>query len=107
MNDTVQNRVPLLLWPFYAIWKLVTIILGVTGRIVCALLGIALMVAGMAISLTVIGAVLARSPQPSQVGNRKPAETADATEILAQLARGDVIEKITIREKSPSYKDKE
>lgn len=58
MNDTVQNRVPLLLWPFYAIWKLVTIILGVTGRIVCALLGIALMVAGMAISLTVIGAVL-------------------------------------------------
>ena len=54
MNDT--TRVPWLLWPFYAIWKLLTLILNITGRILCALLGIALMVAGVAVALSVVGA---------------------------------------------------
>ena len=58
MNDTTQTRVPWILWPFYAIWKLLTIILEITGRIVCALLGLVMMAAGVAISLSVIGAVI-------------------------------------------------
>ena len=58
MNESGERRVPLLLWPFYAIWKLLTLILNITGRIICALLGVALMVAGAAISLSVIGAVV-------------------------------------------------
>ena len=58
MNDTSESGVPWLLWPFYAIWKVLTLILTITGRIICALLGLALMVAGVAVSLSVVGAPL-------------------------------------------------
>ena len=58
MNDSARREVPWVLWPFYAVWKLLTLILNITGRIICALLGIGLMIAGVAISLSVIGAVL-------------------------------------------------
>jgi len=58
MNDPGHGRVPLLLWPFYALWKILTFILNVTGRILCALIGIGLMIAGTAITLSVVGAIL-------------------------------------------------
>lgn len=58
MNRTTENRVPWILWPFYAVWKLMTLILNVTGRIICALLGIALMAIGVAASLSIIGAIV-------------------------------------------------
>jgi membrane protein YqaA with SNARE-associated domain len=58
MNDSTHSSVPILLWPFYAIWRLLTFILNVIGRLLCALLGIALMVAGVAIALSVVGAPL-------------------------------------------------
>jgi len=58
MNAQDQSRVPILLWPFYAVWRLVTLILNITGRILCALLGIALMATGVAISLSIVGAVI-------------------------------------------------
>jgi len=58
MNDSTDNHVPILLWPFYAIWRLVTFILSVVGRLLCALLGIGLMAAGVAITLTVVGAIV-------------------------------------------------
>jgi hypothetical protein len=58
MNDSTESQVPWILWPFYAFWKLLSLILNITGRIICALLGIAMMVAGSAISLSVIGAVV-------------------------------------------------
>ena len=47
MNESAQNGVPWILWPFYFIWKLVTLILNITGRILCALLGIGLMAIGV------------------------------------------------------------
>ncbi len=58
MNDSTESQVPWILWPFYAIWKLLTLILEILGRILCALLGIALMMTGVAVSLSVIGAPL-------------------------------------------------
>ena len=58
MNDPSNAQVPWILWPFYAIWKLLTLILNILGRILCALLGIALMMTGVAVSLSVIGAPL-------------------------------------------------
>jgi len=58
MNETTESRVPWILWPFYAIWKLLTLILELLGRILCALAGIAFMATGVAISLSVIGAPL-------------------------------------------------
>ena len=58
MNDSTQSSVPILLWPFYAIWRLLTFILNVVGRLLCALLGIAIMIGGVAITLSVVGAPL-------------------------------------------------
>ena len=56
MAGSTDNGVPWLLWPFYAVWRLLSLILNITGRIICIVLGIALMMAGVAMSLSVIGA---------------------------------------------------
>jgi predicted hotdog family 3-hydroxylacyl-ACP dehydratase len=58
MNEPRRQRVPLLLWPFYALWRLLTFILRATGRLVCALTGLAMMAVGVAVSLSIIGAPL-------------------------------------------------
>ena len=56
MNDSRNGRVPILLWPFYAIWRLLTFVVEFIGRLLCAVLGIGLMIAGVAITLSIIGA---------------------------------------------------
>lgn len=56
MSDTNENRVPILLWPFYAIWRLLTLILNIVGRLLCALLGLIVMIGGVVITMSVIGA---------------------------------------------------
>ncbi|RLA29199.1 MAG: hypothetical protein DRQ63_01515 [Gammaproteobacteria bacterium] len=56
MNDSADRHVPWLLWPFYAVWRLLTFILGIIGRLLSALLGILLMTAGVSVALTVVGA---------------------------------------------------
>ncbi len=56
MNDSTQSKVPILLWPFYAIWRLLTFVLNLIGRVISALVGIALMLGGVAITLSVVGA---------------------------------------------------
>ena len=53
-----ERRVPRLLAPLYALWRLVTFVLSATGRLVCAVLGVVLMVVGVALTLTVVGAPL-------------------------------------------------
>lgn len=56
----VQERrpVPLLLWPFVALWRLLAFIIEMTGRLVGAVLGLALLIAGVVLSLTVVGAIV-------------------------------------------------
>ena len=56
MSEHEEKRVPILLWPFYAIWRIVTFIFELTGRIICALIGLAIMAAGVAITITVVAA---------------------------------------------------
>ena len=56
MEDSQQRRVPILLWPFYAVWRLLTFILKLTGRLICAILGLAVMIGGVTLTLTVAGA---------------------------------------------------
>ncbi len=56
MSDSTDTQVPLLLWPFYAIWRLLTFILNVAGRLICSVLGIGIMIAGVAITMSVVGA---------------------------------------------------
>ncbi len=53
-----EKRVPLLLWPFWAIWRLVTLILALTGRLLAAVLGLVLMILGVLLTVTVVGAVI-------------------------------------------------
>ncbi len=44
------------MWPFYAIWRLLTFVVELIGRLLCGVLGIGLMIAGVAITLSIIGA---------------------------------------------------
>ena len=53
-----RRRVPWLLWPFVALWRLLAGILELTGRLVGAVLGLVLVIVGFVVSLTVIGAVI-------------------------------------------------
>lgn len=56
MNEEATRKVPLLLWPLVALWRLLGLLLNISSRIVGALLGLALMIAGVAIALTVVAA---------------------------------------------------
>ncbi len=58
MGSENGNDVPILLWPFYAIWRLLTFVLSLVGRLLCAVLGIAIMIAGVLITMSVVGAPL-------------------------------------------------
>ncbi|MCX8132098.1 MAG: hypothetical protein N3I35_18615 [Clostridia bacterium] len=49
---------PLIFWPFVALYSIVEMILKLAGRIVAAVLGVALMIVGAVLSLTIIGAVI-------------------------------------------------
>jgi hypothetical protein len=53
-----SKRVHWLLWPFWAIWRLLFFIIGLTGRLVGGILGLALMIVGIVATITVIGAIV-------------------------------------------------
>jgi hypothetical protein len=48
----------LVMWPFKALWRLVGLVFEITGRLVAVLLGLVLMVLGVLVSATIIGAVI-------------------------------------------------
>jgi hypothetical protein len=48
----------LILWPFVALWRLVVLIVELTGRLVAVVLGGVLMIVGVVVSLTIIGAIV-------------------------------------------------
>ena len=58
MSDNDDRKIPWILWPFYAIWRILTFILELTSRIIAAVIALALMAAGVSITLSVIGAPL-------------------------------------------------
>ncbi|MCK7526850.1 MAG: hypothetical protein MZV64_59255 [Ignavibacteriales bacterium] len=53
-----EKRIPWYLWPFAAIWKLLAVIVEMTGRLVAMIIGIVLMIVGVLVSLTVVGAIV-------------------------------------------------
>jgi len=55
---THKRHIPWYLWPFAAIWKLLAVIVEMTGRLLAMILGIVLMVVGILISLTFVGAIV-------------------------------------------------
>jgi uncharacterized membrane protein HdeD (DUF308 family) len=58
VGEKERRDVPLLLWPFYALWRLLGFVLELTGRVLGIILGLVLVIAGIVASLTVIGAVV-------------------------------------------------
>ena len=57
-TENEPRRVPWLLWPFWAIWRLVAFIVETTGRLLAVVLGFVLMLVGVILSVTVIGLVI-------------------------------------------------
>ena len=53
-----RKHVPWLLWPFAALWDLLTVVLGLTGRAVGVLLAMGFIAAGTLLCLTIVGAVV-------------------------------------------------
>ncbi len=49
---------PLLFAPFVWLWQLVTFVLGLTGRLLAVILGLALLIVGLLFTLTIIGAIV-------------------------------------------------
>ena len=56
MSDSGKRKTPWFLWPFAAIWDLLTWILSLTGRILLAVLGLVLVIVGLVLTVTVIAA---------------------------------------------------
>ena len=53
-----KKRTLWFLWPFVALWDLISWILQLTGRVVAAVLGLVFMIVGVLLTVTVIGAIL-------------------------------------------------
>ena len=58
MTTQLKHHTPWFLWPFVAIWRLLAVIVELTGRFVAMVLGMVLMVVGVIVSLTIIGAIV-------------------------------------------------
>ncbi len=58
MTTQTKHHVPWYLWPFAAIWKLLAVIVEMTGRYVAMVLGLVLILVGVIVSLTIIGAIV-------------------------------------------------
>jgi hypothetical protein len=56
MPERKERSVPWILWPFAALWEFLAFILKMTGRLVAAVLGFVLMIAGILLTLLVISA---------------------------------------------------
>jgi hypothetical protein len=52
------RRTPWILWPFVAVWDLIAWIVRLVGRLLAVMLGSILMILGLLLSITVIGAIL-------------------------------------------------
>ncbi|MBN2560117.1 MAG: hypothetical protein JXQ75_04230, partial [Phycisphaerae bacterium] len=57
MMTNERKRSPWFLWPLVALWDLITWILKFTGRVVAAVLGLVLMICGVLLTVTIIGAI--------------------------------------------------
>ncbi|HUV26181.1 MAG TPA: hypothetical protein VMW34_02335 [Anaerolineales bacterium] len=48
------EQVPWYLWPFWAVWRLLTWIVKLTGRLIAIILGFAMIIIGAVLCITVI-----------------------------------------------------
>ena len=57
MTDN-EKRIPWFLWPFWVIWRFLAWIVSITGRLLAVILGFVLMLAGLLVSVTVVGLIV-------------------------------------------------
>jgi hypothetical protein len=48
-----KRTTPWFIWPFAAMWDLLALVLNITGRVLAAILGLVLMIVGIALITTV------------------------------------------------------
>jgi hypothetical protein len=53
-----SKHIPWILWPFWALWKLVIGIVAGTGRLVAAILGLVFLIVGAVLTVTIVGAIV-------------------------------------------------
>ena len=58
MSTQTKQHIPWYLWPFVALWKLLAVIVEMTGRFVALVLGIVFIIVGVIVSLTIVGAII-------------------------------------------------
>ena len=58
MTTETKKHIPWYLWPFAALWKLLAVIVEMTGRFVAMALGVVFIIVGVIISLTIVGAII-------------------------------------------------
>ena len=58
MSTAQGRRVPILLWPFYLVWRMLSFVLEAVGRVACVVLGFVLLAVGILVSMTLVGAPL-------------------------------------------------
>ncbi len=58
MTEHRKKRIPWLLYPFWLIWRLIVWIIEGVGRVIGAVIGLVLMIAGVVVSLTVVGLIV-------------------------------------------------
>jgi hypothetical protein len=58
MTTQTKHHTPWFLWPFVALWRLLAVIVEMTGRFLAMVLGIVFMIVGVIVSLTIIGAIV-------------------------------------------------
>lgn len=51
-----RESAPWFLWPLAALWDLMAFVLALTGRVMAALIGLVLMIIGVVLTLTIVGA---------------------------------------------------
>jgi hypothetical protein len=56
MAETKKTLLWVLFWPFSLLWSLASFILEFIGRILCALIGLVLMVAGVVLTMSIAAA---------------------------------------------------
>jgi len=58
MTTHSKRNISWVLWPFAALWKLLAVIVELTGRFVAMVLGIVFIIVGVILILTIIGAII-------------------------------------------------
>ena len=51
---TTAEQVPWYLWPFWTIWRFLTWIVKLTGRLIAIVLGLVMVIVGAVLSITVV-----------------------------------------------------